>query len=99
MRSRGGRVRAKVVPNTGTATIKEAVKDAVCANSVLCTDEHPSYVGMPEYSHRCICHSAKQYVDGMAHTNGIESVWAVLRRAICGIFHHLSGWHLPLYLN
>ena len=39
------------------------------------------------------------YVNGMAHTNGIESVWAVLKRGINGTFHHVSRKHLPHYLN
>ena len=26
------------------------------------------------YEHKTVCHSAKKFVDGMAHTNGVESV-------------------------
>ena len=32
-------------------------------------------------------HSAKEHVNGMAHTNGIESVWAVLKRGYSGVYH------------
>jgi len=99
MRSWGGKVKAQVVPDNSSKTIKKTVKDAVCANSVLCTDEPPSYTGMPEYRHRAVCHSAKQYVDGMAYTNGIESVWAVLKRGFYGIYHSFSKKHMQLYLN
>jgi len=99
MRTRGGKVKAQVVPDNAAKTIKAAVKGAVCANSVLCTDEHPSYQGMPEYQHRAVNHSAKQYVDGMAHTNSIESVWAVLKRGFYGIYHSFSRKHMQLYLN
>jgi hypothetical protein len=35
----------------------------------------------------------------MAWTNGIESVWAVLKRAFYGIYHAFSRKHLQLYLN
>ena len=98
MRERGGRVKALVVPNTGKALV-ERVKEAVCPTSTLCTDEHPSYKGMPEYKHRAVCHSAKEYVNGIAHTNGIESVWAVLKRAFYGVFHSFSKKHMQLYLN
>jgi transposase-like protein len=37
-------------------------------------------------------------VDGDAHTNGIESVWAVLKRSYMN-FHFISKRHLPLYLD
>jgi hypothetical protein len=35
-----------------------------------------------------------QYVDGTAHTNGIESVWALLKRGYNGVFHHFSDKHI-----
>ena len=51
------------------------------------------------YEHKTVNHSAKKYVDGMAHTNGVESVWAVLKRGFYGIYHSFSVKHLPLYLS
>ena len=35
----------------------------------------------------------------MASTHGIESVWAVLKRSIVGVHHHISIKHLPRYVN
>ncbi len=35
----------------------------------------------------------------MAHTNGQESVWALLKRGIYGVFHHVSVKHLGRYVN
>jgi len=32
------------------------------------------------FDHKTVNHSAKLFVDGMAHTNSIESVWAVLKK-------------------
>ena len=32
------------------------------------------------YRHDSVKHSAREFVYGLAHTNGIESVWAVLKR-------------------
>ena len=33
----------------------------------------------------------------MAHTNGLESHWALFDRAVMGTFHHVSAKHLDLY--
>ena len=99
MRERGGKVRAHALRNTTASAIQSAVKDAVAPGSVLCTDEHASYRGMAEYLHLSVNHSAKQFVDGMAHTNGIESVWAVLKRGFYGIYHSFSQKHLQRYIN
>ena len=44
-------------------------------------------------------HSVSEYVNGMASTNGIESVWAVLKRGYHGTFHHLSKKHIDKYVN
>ena len=43
---------------------------------------HKGYNGLGRrYQRRKVVHSVGQYVDGMAHTNGIESFWAPLKRA------------------
>jgi len=44
-------------------------------------------------------HSAKQFVDGMAHTNGIESVWAILKRGFYGVCLFFSEKHLQRYID
>ena len=51
------------------------------------------------YVHKTVNHSAKKFVDGMAHTNGIESVWASLKRGFYGIYHSFSEKHLSLYVD
>ena len=35
----------------------------------------------------------------MAHTNGIESVWAVLKRGYNGVYHQWSAKHMSRYIN
>jgi len=44
-------------------------------------------------------HAAGEYVRDDVSTNGIESVWALLKRGIYGTFHHVSEKHLGRYLN
>jgi len=98
MRERGGKTKLEVIPHTGII-IKKRVRQSVTEGSTLCTDTLHSYKNMPEYNHLTVKHSAKQYVDGMAHTNGVESVWAVLKRAFYGTYHSFSKKHMTLYLN
>ena len=44
-------------------------------------------------------HSVGEFVNGMAGTNGIESVWSVLKRGYRGTFHHFSKNHTDSYVN
>ena len=61
------------------------------------TDEHGSYQGLE--NHETVKHSVSEYVNGMAHTNGIESFWALLKRGYHGTYHHMSEKHLNRYVN
>ena len=60
------------------------------------TDDHRGYHGLP--NHESVKHSVGEYVDGMAHTNGIESFWALLR-GYHGTYHKMSRKHLDRYVN
>ena len=33
------------------------------------------------------------------HTNGIESFWAIVKRGVYGIYHHVSVKHMQTYMN
>jgi transposase-like protein len=99
MRERGGAMKGTVISSTDTTTIQGQVKASVAPGAILCTDEHSAYMGMPEYMHLAVNHSAKEYVNGMAHTNGLESVWALLKRGFHGTFHHFTTKHLQRYVD
>ena len=98
-RSRSGRVKTKVISDTGKASIHSFVRSNVAPGATLYTDEFPSYLGLGEYQHHSVNHSAGEYVRGFAHTNGIESFWALLKRGYIGVFHHFSIKHLHRYVN
>ena len=51
------------------------------------------------FDHESVKHSVKEFVNGMAHTNGIESVWAVLKRGYNGVYHHWSRKHMRQYIR
>lgn len=99
IRERGGNVKAIVIQSTDRETIHGKVKESVIPGSTLCTDDFRSYLGMSEYTHMPVNHSAKEFVNGMAHTNSIESVWAVLKRGYYGTFHHFTMKHTQRYVN
>ncbi len=51
------------------------------------------------FKHEAVNHSAKEWVRGAVHTNGLESVWALIRQSIIGTWHHVSIKHLHRYVN
>lgn len=98
IKQRNGSVVAEVLPNTSKRELHGFISRNVLAGSTVYTDDHSSYVGMP-YAHLSVSHSAKEYVNGMAHTNGIESFWALLKRGYYGVYHYMSEKHLHRYIN
>ena len=62
------------------------------------TDDAAAYKGMP-FEHESVRHSTGEYVKEMAHTNGIESFWATLKRAHKGVYHKISPKHLQRYVD
>jgi transposase-like protein len=65
------------------------------------TDEHPGYVGIADEDtkHGTVNHSREEWVHGDIHTNGIESVWSLLKRSVVGTYHKVSVKHLDAYLG
>ena len=100
MVERGGRIKAQPINDTGISTTHKAVIDNVETGSMIYTDDARHWTGGVEgYDHESVNHSAKEYVNGMAHTNGIESFWALLKRGLNGTHHHVSNKHLHRYVD
>ena len=87
-------VRATVVPDTAGDTLRGFVVAHTADGAMVYTDGDPAYDGLPR--HEAVKHSVGEYVRGMAHTNGMESFWSMLKRAHMGTFHKLSPKHLEL---
>jgi len=92
-------VAAQRMEQTNAMALQGFIRDNVEPGATLYTDEAAAYRGMPEYTHEAVNHSAKEYVCGMAHTNGMESFWAMLKRGYIGSFHKFSEKHLDRYVN
>ena len=94
---RTNRVTAAVIESTDQPTLHGFVSANVEPGAKVYTDDHGGYVGLP--NHETVRHSVKEYVNGQAHTNGIESFWATLKRAHKGVFHKMSPKHLQRYVT
>jgi len=67
----------------------------------LLTDAHPAYFGLGQgkHKHESVNHIAFEWVRGDVHTNTIENVWSLLKRAVIGTYHKVSIKHLQRYLE
>ncbi len=91
-------VSAKVVTSTDKETLQGFVKDHAAPGATVYTDDAKAYDSLP-FNHAVIKHSLGEYVKGDVHTNGIESLWSMLKRAHKGTFHKLSPKHLDRYVQ
>ena len=91
-------VAAKVVRNTDAETLQGFVSDHTAEGATVYTDDAPVYDSLP-FDHATVKHSVAEYVNGMAHVNGIESFWSMLKRAHKGTFHKISPKHLDRYVQ
>ena len=92
-------VAARVAPNTDGETLQGFVRDHVEPGAEVFTDDAAAYDGLTDYDHGTVRHSVGEYVDRHIHTNGIESLWSMLKRAHKGVYHKLSPKHLQRYVD
>ncbi len=91
-------VDAEVVEKTDKSTLQGIVQRKTEPTAIVYTDEATAYTGLPR-RHETVKHSVGEYVRDMAHTNGMESFWSMLKRGYIGIYHWMSGKHLGRYVN
>ena len=91
-------VRARVVEKTDAETLHGIIGHHVEEGAMVYTDEAVVYNSL-SYAHESVKHRVSEYVKDMAHTNGIESFWALLKRGYYGIYHKMSPKHLERYVN
>jgi transposase-like protein len=97
-RDENRQVRLEKVADVSATTLQGFIERNVRKDSTVVTDSFRSYDGLTGYKHITVNHSIGQYVREMAHTNGIESFWALLKRGHYGVYHLMSPKHLHRYL-
>ena len=91
-------VRAKVTGSVAAPALQGFVIDHTVPGATVYSDDASAYNGLP-FPHETVKHSVSEYVRDMAHTNGVESFWATLKRAHKGVFHKFSPKHLDRYVQ
>ena len=101
LRERHGRAIGRVVDNTGARLLLKLIEQNVSPQSAVFTDDHRSYsrLKLRGFKHSIVKHSRYEYADGIANTNSIESLWALIKRGIYGTYHNVSKKHLQRYVN
>ncbi len=92
-----GRVVARVVEHTDRPTLQGFVKKHTTRGAKIYSDDAAAYVGL--LNHETVRHSVSEYVNGMAHVNGVESFWSMLKRGYHGTYHKMSPKHLQRYIH
>ena len=92
-----GQIASQVIEHTDAPTLQGFVERNTEPDATVYTDDAAAYRGMPRH-HEAVKHGVSEYVRGMAHTNGMESHWASLKRGYDGVYHHMSAKHLSRYV-
>lgn len=97
---RGGSVRSFHVDNASVASVYPIIRANLHRESVMMTDALKLYrtIGKEYAAHEWVDHSAKEWVRGHAGTQTIESMFAIFKRGMKGIYQHCSEKHLHRYL-
>ena len=94
---RSNQITASVASGTDKKILHSYIASHVRPGSQVVTDEHRAYEGL--LNHKAVKHSVGQYVKDQAHSNGIESFWALLKRGYYGTYHKMSPKHLQRYAD
>jgi transposase-like protein len=99
---RDGNVVLKVIADTKKQTLHSFIKQHVAEETeAIYTDAWVGYDGIEDENtrHETINHHLREYARGEVHTNTVEGVWSLFKRAVVGQYHQLSVKHLPAYLD
>ena len=91
---------------TGKQLLK-VLNDACKEGTVVMTDQYSGYNVIDEgraentknFIRIMVNHEIEFSQDDGKHTNGIESFWAIVKRGVYGIYHHVSVKHMQTYMD
>ena len=99
---RDGKVVLKVAEGRDREALHRFINEHTAPDTeAIYTDDWPAYRGIEDWDtvHATVNHSAHEYVRGDVHTNTIEGVWSLFKRAIIGSYHQISFKHMDAYLD
>jgi transposase-like protein len=100
MRERAGRTKAVLPEVISSMSLEKAIRDNVELGSTIHTDEFRQYrLAGKSFNRQTINHLKGEYSKNGVTTNGIESVFAVLKRGLHGVYHHASKKHMARYVD
>jgi transposase-like protein len=100
MRERGGRTVIAPISDTTINMVQAEIHKRVETGSAIHTDEAGTYYGLNgPFRHDTVNHRDGEFVRGHVTTNSIESVFAVLKRGLIGVYHHASPKHIGRYVD
>lgn len=73
---------AETIESVSQKTMPAFIAKHVSPDAMVYTDEHAAYKVLPH--HELVSHQKGEYVRGEAHTQAIDSAWAILKRAYKG---------------
>jgi transposase-like protein len=97
MFERNERVRAQVVEDWTREVLHSLAAEHIAEGSTLVTDEWSPHRGT-DFQHEVINH-AVEYVNGLIHTQGIETFWSLLKRGLSGTYVSVEPFHLFRYIE
>lgn len=100
MIERGGSKIAFPIEKNVPEHLEKAAPENVEEGSAIYTDNLRTYNNLQgPYNHQSLNHMRGEYARGNITTNGIESVWAVIKRGYKGVYHYWNPKNTHRYLH
>ena len=94
-----GAIRMIVLDQLWRSEIERVCSKTLRSVHTVYTDAANRLLFLKKYGkHKSIRHFLG-YADGEVHVNNVESAWALFKRGLLGVYHHVSAKHLQEYLD